>query len=141
MHDSHNRFTIGALAKATAVNVETLRFYQRKDLLPVPERPVGGIRRYGDAEVARVRFIKAAQRLGFSLEEVADLLTLEDGTHCLEARSVAEHKIKEVRQKLLDLHSIETVLGQLIACCDSTHGAVKCPLIASLQQDVADIRR
>jgi len=71
--------TIGALAKAAGVNVETIRFYQRKRLLSEPERPLGGIRRYGSADVARVKFVKSAQRLGFSLDEVGQLLTLEDG--------------------------------------------------------------
>jgi MerR family mercuric resistance operon transcriptional regulator len=69
--------TIGALADAAGVNVESIRFYQRKGLVPQPERPIGGIRRDGEVELARVRFIKAAQRLGFSLEEVAELLMLE----------------------------------------------------------------
>ena len=68
--------TIGALAAEAGVNVETIRFYQRKKLLPEPERPRGGIRRYGPAEVSRVRFIKAAQRIGFTLDEIAQLLQL-----------------------------------------------------------------
>ena len=81
MNESPETLTIGVLAEAAGVNVETIRFYQRKGLLPEPDRPVGGIRRYGAADVARVRFIKSAQRLGFSLDDVAQLLRLEDGTH------------------------------------------------------------
>jgi MerR family mercuric resistance operon transcriptional regulator len=65
--------------------VETIRFYQLKGLLPQPKRPYGSIRRYGQADVARVKFVKSAQRLGFSLDEVGQLLKLEDGTHCSEA--------------------------------------------------------
>ena len=89
MHDKTGA-TIGALAETAGVNVETIRFYQRKGLMPEPEKPYGSIRRYGAAELARVRFIKSAQRLGFSLEEVGELLKLEDGARCSEARQLAE---------------------------------------------------
>ena len=122
------------MAKAAAVNVETIRFYQRKGLLHEPERRYGSIRRYADADLGRVRFIKASQRLGFSLDEVGELLKLEDGTHCDEARDLAEHKLQDVREKLVDLRRIEMALDQLVARCGSTHGAVKCPLISSLRQ-------
>ena len=132
--DRNNGITIGALADLASVNVETIRFYQRKGLMPEPEKPHGGIRRYGDAELARVRFIKAAQRLGFSLDEVADLLRLEDGTRCGEARQLAEHKLADVRQKLSDLQRIESVLTALVARCSAVRGRVNCPLIASLQE-------
>jgi MerR family mercuric resistance operon transcriptional regulator len=126
--------TIGALADAAGVNVETIRFYQRKGLMPEPERPHGGIRRYSEGNLARVRFIKAAQRLGFSLDEVAELLKLEDGTNCAEARKLAERKRQDVRGKLADLQRIKTALDHLVARCGSARGAVKCPLILSLQQ-------
>lgn len=80
MENAQENLTIGAFAKAARVNVETIRFYQLKGLLPQPERPYGRIRRYGQADVARVKFVKSAQRLGFSLDEVGQLLKLEDGT-------------------------------------------------------------
>jgi len=134
MGRASNSLAIGALADAAGVNVETIRFYQRKGLLPEPERPHGSIRRYTNSDVDRVRFIKASQRLGFSLEEVRELLKLEDGTHCDEARGLAEHKLQDVREKLADLHRIETALSQLVARCASARRAVKCPLISSLQQ-------
>ncbi|UUZ64397.1 Hg(II)-responsive transcriptional regulator [Polaromonas sp. P1-6] len=134
MEKTSNKLTIGVLAEAAEVNVETIRFYQRKGLVPEPERPYGGIRRYTDADLSRVRFIKASQRLGFSLDEVGELLKLEDGTHCEEARDLAEHKLHNVREKLADLRRIETALSQLVARCGSARGAVKCPLIASLQE-------
>ncbi len=126
--------TIGALAVAAGVNVETIRYYQRKGLLPEPKRPMGSIRRYAEAELARLRFIKAAQRLGFSLDEVGELLMLEDGTQCDKARNLAEHKLHDVREKLADLRRIESVLSRLVARCGSLRGSVKCPLILSLQQ-------
>ena len=132
--DKNAGSTIGALAEAAGVNVETIRFYQRKGLMPEPEKPYGSIRRYGDADLARVRFIKSAQRLGFSLEEVGDLLKLDDGTRCGEARQLAEHKLADVRRKLSDLQRIESVLSDLVARCSAVRGRVSCPLIASLQE-------
>ena len=126
--------TIGALAAAAGVNVETIRFYQRKCLMPEPDRPLGSIRRYGEAELARAQFIKAAQRLGFTLDEVAELLKLEDGTHCHEARELAQEKLTVVRARLDDLRRIESVLDELVTRCGTVRQSIKCPLISSLQQ-------
>lgn len=126
-------FTIGAFAEAAGVNVETIRFYQRKGLLPEPAKPHGSIRRYGDADVTRVRFVKAAQRLGFSLDAIAELLRLDDGTHCEEASALAESKLKDVREKIADLARMESVLSELVCACHARKGNVSCPLIASLQ--------
>ncbi len=125
--------TIGAFAKAAEVNVETIRFYQRKGLLPEPDKPHRSIRRYGEADVTRVRFVKSAQRLGFSLDEIAELLRLEDGTHCSEASSLAEHKLKDVRERMTDLARMEAVLTELVCACHARKGNISCPLIASLQ--------
>ena len=125
--------TIAGLAQAAGVNVETIRFYQRRGLLAEPDKPLGGIRRYGDADVARVRFIKAAQRIGFTLDEVAQLLQLEDGTRCSEAREIAEHKLADVRQRQQDLRRIEAALAQLVDRCTSQRGTVSCPLIDALK--------
>jgi MerR family mercuric resistance operon transcriptional regulator len=124
--------TIGDLATAANVSVETIRFYQRKGLVPEPPRAYGQIRRYGASDVARVKFVKSAQRLGFSLEEVAALLRLDDGTHCDEARVMAEQKLADVRSKLRDLRRIESVLKTLVADCCSSRGTVTCPLISAL---------
>jgi len=126
------RLTIGTFAKAAGVNLETIRFYQRKGLLPEPDRPPGGIRRYGQGDVARVKFIKSAQRLGFSLEEVSHLLKLEDGTHCSEAAELAALRLADVRARLADLKRMETALSTLVDQCCSNHGSISCPLIASL---------
>lgn len=125
--------TIGAFAKAAQVNVETIRFYQRKGLLPEPDKPYGGIRRYGEADVMRVRFVKSAQRLGFSLDEVAELLQLEDGTHCDEASGLAQRKLQDVRGKMADLARMEAVLSQLVCACHARTEDVSCPMIGSLQ--------
>lgn len=134
MQSEPSGLTIGAVARAAGVNVETVRFYQRRALLAEPDRPHGSIRRYGPADVARVKFVKAAQRLGFSLDEVAGLLELDDGTHCAQARQLAEAKLADVRARLRDLRRIESLLSALVRDCDSTHGTVACPLIAALQE-------
>lgn len=133
MERDQNGLTIGAVAKAAGVNVETIRFYQRRGLLPEPARPYGSIRRYGGADVARVRFVKAAQRLGFSLDEVAGLLQLDDGRQCAPARELAELKLADVRARLKDLRRIESLLAGLVRECGSRRGRVSCPLIAALQ--------
>lgn len=126
-------FTIGAFASAAGVNVETIRFYQRRGLIGTPERPFRRIRRYDASDVARVRFVKSAQSLGFSLDEIAGLLRLEDGTHCDEARAAAEEKLANVREKLANLARIEVALGELVEECCRTTGSVRCPLIGALQ--------
>ena len=126
--------TIGALARAAGVNVETIRFYQRKGLMPEPDRPRGSIRRYGAAELGRIRFIKSAQRLGFSLDEVADLLEPEDGTHCLQAREQGRKKLDDVRARIADLKRIEAALADLVARCSARRGRVRCPLIDALHE-------
>lgn len=134
MENNLGNLTIGAFAKAAGVNVETIRFYQRKGLLHEPEKPYGSIRRYSEADVARIRFVKSAQRLGFSLDEVAGLLTLDDGTHCDDARQLGEQKLADVRAKQADLQRIESVLATLVYECCASHGTVSCPLIAALQE-------
>jgi MerR family mercuric resistance operon transcriptional regulator len=134
MPEATDTLTIGALAAAAGVNVETIRFYQRRGLLDEPKRPWRSVRRYGAQDAARVRFIKSAQRIGFSLDEVAQLLQLEDGTRCTQAREIAEHRLVDVRQRLVDLQCIEGALAALVARCKSARGLVACPLIASLPE-------
>jgi MerR family mercuric resistance operon transcriptional regulator len=130
--DPHTDYvTIGEFGARAGVGVETIRFYQRKGLLPEPLRPAGGIRRYGAADVERLRFIRSAQSLGFSLDEVAELLTLEDGAHCREASSLAEAKLAEIRKKLDELSRMEAALSNLVQACRVGRGKVSCPLIAS----------
>jgi MerR family mercuric resistance operon transcriptional regulator len=134
MDEPTRRLTIGTFAAEASVNVETVRYYQRKGLLAEPERQVGSIRRYGPADVARVKFVKAAQHLGFSLDEISALLQLEDGTHCREARALAQHKLDDVRERLAALRRVEVVLAKLVRECGGARGTVSCPLIAALQK-------
>ncbi len=125
--------TIAWLAREAFVNVETIRFYQRKQLLDEPPRPLGGVRRYTADDVARVRFIKSAQRIGFTLAEIAVLLQLEDGAHCREAQAIAAHKLADVQGRIDELQRMAAVLHDLIQACGGARGKIKCPLIASLQ--------
>ncbi len=131
-HDEPADLTIGALAQLAGVGVETIRYYQRRGLLIEPERPHGGVRRYGAPDVARVSFVKRSQQLGFSLDEVSELLRLDDGTHCSDARTFAETRLADVRRKLEDLRRIEAALAELVDRCRAARGSVKCPLITGL---------
>lgn len=126
------QMTIGQLAAEAGVNVETVRYYQRRGLLATPRRPPGTIARYSQAALTRLRFIKRAQSLGFSLENVQALLALEDGQSCLEARSIAEHKLTDVRQRIRTLRKLEHALQDLVDRCSATRRTVSCPLIAAL---------
>ena len=127
------RRTIGALARQSGVNVETIRYYQRRGLVPEPVKPLGGIRNYAHEHVQRLRFIKRAQQLGFSLEEVGDLLSLEDGLHCHEVEEIASQKLALVRERIGQLGMIESALATLIRKCRSNRGKLRCPLISALE--------
>jgi len=124
--------TIGRVAKAAGVNVETIRYYQRLKLLEEPARPLGGVRQYSDAAVARVRFIKRAQELGFSLAEIQRLLRLADPQSCGEARALAVEKLALVELRVADLERLRRVLKNLIGRCDVRRGKVACPIIETL---------
>ena len=122
--------TIGRLARAAGVNIETIRYYQRRGLLAMPRKPAGGVRRYPSATLARLRFIKRAQELGFTLREIAELLKLGDGS-CKETRAIAEHRLADIEARLRDLESMRATLENLVRTCregDQT----SCPIIASL---------
>jgi MerR family mercuric resistance operon transcriptional regulator len=127
--------TIGRLAAAAGVGVETVRYYQRRGLLAVPARAGGGIGRYGPQALMRLRFIRRAQSLGFSLDDVHALLSLEDGRSCASARRIGEHKLAEVRARLQSLRALESALSGLLRHCAATRGQVRCPLIGALKDD------
>lgn len=132
MGEKMGNLSIGALAAASGVGVETIRYYQREGLVAEPARPAGGIRRYGQADISRLKFIKSAQRLGFALTGVAELLRLDDGGGCSAVRARAQTKLDEVRQRLADLRRMEAALAELVDRCAVSQGTVRCPLIDSL---------
>lgn len=129
--------TIGQLAAAAGVNVETVRYYQRRELLGIPERPSGGIGRYTASALTRLRFIKRAQSLGFTLDDVQSLLSLDDGRSCAAAREIGEHKLADVRQRLQALRVLEVELANLVSRCSTSKRKVNCPLIEALMQSDA----
>lgn len=132
--------TIGALATAAGVGVETVRYYQRRGLLAEPPRPLGGIRRYRERDLGQLRFIRHAQELGFALVEIAELLALDEGRECAEARRIAEAKLATVRHRLAQLRSIERLLAEQVRACARSGGTSRCPLIETLARDPADER-
>jgi len=127
--------SIGNLAKAADVNVETIRYYQRRGLLDEPSKPLGGHRRYAASAATRVRFIKRAQQLGFTLEEIKELLLLEDGQSCREARMLAERKLELIDTRIADLSRMRRSLSGLIAQCAEGKRPRSCPIIATLSAD------
>ena len=131
----NEKLTIGRLAESAGVNVETIRYYQRRGLLEEPCKPLGGHRRYAPDAAHRVRFIKRAQQLGFTLEEVSGLLQLEDGRSCRETRLLAEHKLDVIEERIRDLSRIRRLLRGLIAECSAGARPRSCPIIATLSAD------
>jgi len=124
--------TIGDVADAAGVGIETIRYYERRGLVPQPGKAAGAYRRYGARHVGRIRFIKRAQALGFSLEEIATLLELEDGTDRRSIRRIATARLEETRRRIADLRRIEGVLAHLLHECKAHTKAHHCPIIAAI---------
>lgn len=127
--------TIGMLAKRGGVNVETIRYYQRRALLDEPLKPTGGFRRYPEESVKRILFIKRAQALGFTLEEIQGLLALDEPKACLETRGIAAHKLEMIAQKIADLSKMKQSLVRLVRSCDASVVGEPCPIIHLLTDD------
>lgn len=126
--------TIGRLAKAAGVNVETVRYYQRRGLLREPNKPLGGHRRYSPAVVQQIAFIRRAQQLGFSLEEVKSLLELADATDCRDARGIAEQKYESLGVRIAQLNTMRRELKRFIDACKRRARGAPCPFIAELSK-------
>ena len=129
--------TIGRVADLAGVNVETIRYYQRRGLLNEPDKPHMGYRRYPADVVKHIRFIKRAQALGFTLEEIAGLLLLDEASACAETRALAAHKVDLIDRKLADLAAMRKALASLVQQCDAGEPAKGCPIIHVLSQDEA----
>lgn len=126
--------TIGQLAAEAGVNVETIRYYQRRKLFPSPKRSPGGTRRYGGGELVRLRFIKCAQRLGFTLREVDDLLELLEPVSCSKTRKIAAEKLEQVDARIRELQALREEFTALLAACDANADESHCPIIERLAQ-------
>lgn len=127
--------TIGRLATEARVNVETIRYYQRRGLMIEPDKPINGQRRYAVDAVRRVRFIKRAQVLGFTLEEIGSLLDLDEARACAETRELATHKLEVIDGKLADLKAMRRALTSLLRECDTGAAKGACPIIHALAAD------
>lgn len=129
--------TISQLARLGGVNLETVRYYERRGLLPKPPRTEAGYRQFSREAAQRLRFIKRAQELGFSLDEVRELLTLrlKPRTNRAEVRHRAETKIAEIDRKIAALTAIKAALQDLSQSCEHCASSSECPILASLDQE------
>lgn len=129
--------TIGQLAKAIGVNVQTLRYYERLKLLTPSARKSSGYRLYGPSEIARLRFIKNAQTLGFTLHEIAELLNLQVNStaRCGDVQQRAQAKLKQVEAKVRDLRSLARALRGLIQNCRAGQPTERCPILKSMDEE------
>ena len=133
--------TTSEVAEQADVNVQTVRYYERRGLIPEPPRTSAGYRQYSPDHVARIRFIKRAQELGFTLEEANDLLQLRATPDAdrADVRSVAQDKIDEVEAKIRDLQRIRDTLGKLVAACEGHGSTSECPILDALEESVANV--
>lgn len=124
------------VAKQTGVNIETLRFYERKGLLKPPKRLPSGYRKYDDEAVRTVRFIKRAQALGFTLSEISELLRLSahKQTGCADTQTLGKQKINEIDAKIQDLMTMRGALEQLLGACHEHHTQT-CPFLDAVEQE------
>lgn len=127
------QLTIGRLSTRAAVNIETVRYYERIGLLPSPPRTEGGHRLYGEPHVKKLTFVRRARELGFTLEEIRALMRLADERppSCARARSLATKHLADVREKIADLKRMERVLTQTVALCEEGDRP-DCPLLEAL---------
>ena len=122
-------YSIGGLAKAGGVGVETVRYYERRKLLNQPLRRHGRMRRYGQSDLDRLRFIKRAQAAGFTLDEVEGLIQFQPEQSCSDTRAVISAKLKEVEARLAALRSLRDELKGLYARCESNQTDKYCPAL------------
>ena len=134
-------FTIGELAKQARVHVETLRYYERRGLIPKPHRTISNYRVYSSENLRRVKFIKQAQGLGFSLNEIKKLLALRatPRARCADVRIYAAHKIEDIDGKIRSLARMRKTLEKLIAECSGDGPATQCPILESLDSEPSTV--
>jgi len=128
-----DRITIGALSKASGVNIETIRYYEKIGIMPKPTRSVGGYRLYGPEHRKRLHFVRRGRELGFHLDQLRGLLKLVDGHHytCAQVCAQTLDHLAEVRAKIRDLRRIERVMAEMAARCSGTR-VPECPIIDAL---------
>lgn len=128
--------TIGELARASGVNLETIRYYERVGLMPEPPRTDGGHRSYDEDHRRRLTFIRRARELGFTLDRVKELLDLSqnEGQPCSAVVTIAGVHLKEVRRKLADLIRLERILAEAVARCATSPTGPECPVLQMLSE-------
>jgi MerR family mercuric resistance operon transcriptional regulator len=126
--------TIGKLAKQTEVTVETIRHYQCIGLLVEPDKPNSGYRQYSADAITNIRFIKRAQQAGFTLKEIATLLSL-DGSHCADVRQLAELKCQQIDQHIKSLTALRQALDSLVNTCQQTDSSAHCAILDVFNDD------
>ena len=133
---STETLTTGEVADRANVNVQTVRYYERRGLIPEPPRSSGGFRQYNPDHVDRIRFIKRAQELGFTLEEAHELLQLSVTAEAdrADVRAVAQNKIEEVEEKMRALQRIRDTLDELVDACDGHGSTSECPILHALEE-------
>jgi MerR family transcriptional regulator, mercuric resistance operon regulatory protein len=132
-NQAKNRDTIGALAKAAGVGVETVRYYQRRGLLPEPARPPGEVRRYGAEDVKRLKFIRSAQAAGFTLSEIGELIALDASDDRARARELAEARVAAIDAKIAELREARDALASLANDC-ARKRAGPCPILGAFDR-------
>jgi len=130
-----SKLTIGKLARGAGVNVETIRYYERRGLLSPDGYRDSGYRLYTQEALKKIRFIKNAQKLGFTLKEITGLLRLRvsHSAHCGDVKKKAERKLGDVREKIAGLKALEKVLRELIESCEARAATDRCPILKSLE--------
>ena len=136
MDASRPSLTIGRLAATAGVHVETVRYYQRRGLLSEPVRPRGGVRRYRGEDAERLRFIRRAQAMGFTLDEVGRLVRLRVPCACHATREMAAAKLQSIDERIRELRQLRRELAQLVAVCDANPEDVRCPIIDRLARGI-----
>jgi MerR family mercuric resistance operon transcriptional regulator len=128
--------SVGQLAKDANVNIETVRYYERRGLLPEPKRRESGYREYSPEDVFRIKFIKRAQELGFTLKEISELLALrvDAKTTCAKVKKQAEAKISDIEEKILLLKKMKAALGKLASSCKDHKPQQGCPILEYLNE-------
>jgi len=126
---------IGQLAKRAGVAVDTVRYYERNQLLVPAGRLASGYRRYGETELKRLRFIRRAKALGFSLEEIRALLSLSDERNVTKIKRAAEAKLNDIDRRIAELERIGDGLRKLVAACPGHGRAEACPILNALSQE------
>ena len=132
-----SELTIGQLAKQVGVNIQTVRYYERRRLLSPTARKLSGYRLYGDESLKRLRFIKNAQALGFTLREIADLLSLRVSStaRCGDVQRKAQAKLVQVEAKIRDLRALDRALQRLIHACQAGQPTDRCPILKSMEEN------